>query len=48
VPVSVAVAVPLIWPQVVAVDDVVNLVLDDAATDTVAVAEQPLLVTVTV
>ena len=42
------VAVPLSAPQVVAVDEVPNDMALDVATDTLAVAEHPALVTVTV
>lgn len=45
---SAAVAVPLSSPQVVAVAELFSVGAVDPATDTVAVAEQPLFVTVTV
>jgi hypothetical protein len=44
----VTVAVPLFNPQVVAVELVLSVTPVDAATDIVAVAEHPLLFTVTV
>lgn len=48
VPVRVAVAVPLLLPQVVATDDVVKAVAVDGDTDTADDAVHPPLVTVTV
>jgi len=48
VPVRVAVAVPLLLPQVVAVDAVVNAVALDGATESADDAVHPPLVTVTV